>query len=58
MPPDVYGMLVEHSLATSLRVALIRGVGWDPPSSFDIVDCPLLAQATVTMMAVRVGGGL
>jgi hypothetical protein len=58
MPSDVYGMPVEHSLATSLHVADVRGMGCNSPSLFDIVDCPLLAHATVRMMAVRVDGGL
>ena len=29
---DVYGMLMERSLTASLRIAVINGVGCDPPS--------------------------
>jgi hypothetical protein len=35
--------MIEHSLFASLRIAVIRGVGCDPPSSFGIVDCLLHA---------------
>ncbi len=49
---------MEHSLAASLRVATIRGVGCNPLYLFGIVDCPLLAHATVTMMVVGVDDGL
>jgi hypothetical protein len=55
---DAYGMLVEHSLFASSRVAIIRGVGCDPPFLFGIVDCPLHAYVTVPMMAVEVDGEL
>jgi hypothetical protein len=51
-------MLMEHILAASLHVATIRGVGCDQLSLFGIVDYPLLAHATVTMMVVGVNDGL
>jgi hypothetical protein len=50
---NVYGMPKEHCLATSLHVAVIRGVTCDLPSLFGIVDCPLLAHATVMMIVGR-----
>jgi hypothetical protein len=46
------GMLAEYSHAASSRVSVIRGVGCDSCSLFGIVDCPLLAHATVMMMVV------
>ncbi len=55
---NVYEMLVEHSLFASSHVAVICGVGCNPPSLFGIVDCPLQAYVTVTMMAVEVDGRL
>ncbi len=50
--------MVEHSLFAISPIAVIRGVGCNPPSLFGIVDCPLHAYVTVTMMAVEVDGGL
>jgi hypothetical protein len=35
--------MIEHSLFASSRVAVIHGVGCNPPSSFGNVDCPLHA---------------
>ncbi len=55
---NAYGMLTEHSLAASSHVATVRGVGCNPLSLFGIVDCPLLAHSTVTMMVVGVDGRL
>jgi hypothetical protein len=51
-------MLIEHSLAASLHVATVCGVGCNPLSLFGIVDRPLLVHATVMMMVVGVDDGL
>jgi hypothetical protein len=55
---DASEMLVEHNLIASSRIAVIRVVGCNPPSSFGIVDCPLLAHITVTIMTMEVDGRL
>jgi hypothetical protein len=52
------GMLAEHSHAASSHIVIVRGVGCNSCSLFGIVDCPLLAHATVMMMAVGVDGKL
>jgi hypothetical protein len=52
------GMLAEHSHTASSHVAAVHGVGCISYSLFGIVDCPLLAHATVMMMAVGVDGDL
>jgi hypothetical protein len=52
------GMLAEHSHTASSHVVVLHGVGCDSCSLFDIVGCPLLAHATVMMMAVGVDGKL
>jgi hypothetical protein len=55
---NAYGMLMEHSHAASSHVVIVHGVGCNSCSMFGIVNCLLLAPATVTMMAVGVDGKL
>jgi hypothetical protein len=52
------GMLAKHSHAASSHVSIVSGVRCNSCSLFGIVDCPLLAHATVTMMAVGLDGKL